>query len=1726
MACRIIRNTNNEIETVYTENGQESNLYNELSESGLNRWGATASSKQIKDKALELYATKDTQLFKEWLSTVESVQRDSNNEVDSKHLYDYASHMASEQALGAVANSVDNSIARNLSEMLNIEDEFIQNNRPVLVEYLNKQLPGVDFTIKDNGNITVLNPKTLSSTYDASTVQQVFDKLPAIVENLQNVETKLMQLGNRLGVQVKFDDQVKYTKKDGTKATVKSTANSYLKLINITKGADIKNLTEEMAHIVVDSLEAANSPLFTSMYNNITKHKIYDEVSDAYSTLYSNDTRMIKKEAMAQAIMQTIINDSMITDNPFDSRFRRWWNKVMEFLSTLYSRIFMDPYVKASHLMLEDAVEQTDVLVNEYYARQEKDPEATKEPEQQAIQKTEKSIQPLVDKLQKHNDALRIEAVRAEDYEGIAPELAQEDGKVDRYVGEQNDVFHGMTIIGRPSDDTQKNFIKKVGKNKAIEINDNPYNIIKRQHGTEGHKTLELISKAISSSNKKAGIEEARRLSPQYTKGQFDKLQRAVEKVHRIAQETEDTIPGPKGKKPTILLENTIVNSDNNPTVAGSVDVLVIYSDNTAGIFDWKFITPQRDPYVTGYGASTKLAEFPFLDKLDSYDIQVGHYKNMLTQNYNVSRIRQSRIVPIHVRFKYDKVNKQFTNEVVLLQEGTDSQYLEQLPVANELTNITTIDKLIDQQIRTRRDKLISYQTARPQERDKLKLQIDKLTQNIQSLQVRHDVATTIEAGVSLVNEVNNRIDENDEILKDGTINVKYIKTNELLDMRERLAFYDSIMDAHDYMELVKINDKKLYDKIKSLIEKHAAAFGLTKTRIQMKLDERAIELGKNRGVQVNKLSRELGFRSTQFLNLSQIQEPAFEALYKLVDSDNNKTRKLTNDLVEEVEMAQRALQEDSSLPNGVAVYDLILNPKTNNLQPKYKKEFWEERTDAVESKNWKFFKEHYKLKDDYKELLQHYKDLAFDAIDLRFPDTIDEKGKVVGKVQEKKRAAAKERWLKRFDVVNQPETAWLNKSLYLIADLNDEVMEKHITQEYDTIRKNINLKNFYDLHVSKMLEFKKILGAKYGHNFVGHIHRDILDSVFHGNLSASSLYESMMDSLQVREHNLMYGQRDMKTGELKKSIPKLFLIPLKDANDNIDVSLKSKDLGKSLVLMGTAAYNYKHKSETLDEALTLEAMLQNNSFGETMRTEAGEILQNLSGGFESRRTGTPAKNLEAFQKFMNYYYYGAQKSSKDVRRKIGNTTISTDRSIAAARNYLALKYLGLAIVPGVATYLGGRVNMMYQAVKGRHVTKKGVREATKKGFAMDDTYRAFSEHFEVYQSDLKMRKANELSNNSATKILTHDNFFSPYRLADEALDRDVLYSMALNHGIDKEGKIRRLSQLPKDAKSLVELATVKSNKNWKKGSVMNKFNLEIEGLSEEQYVRFRNMSRKISRLVKGSMSSEDTNLVNTSTLGQAMMQFKNWMPGTMEARFGKLEFDVILESFEEGNWKSWSKDQILLEGELQSYTALVAKNVMRLGWEIATFSPYHADEKKMRFHFDNYVNEMVLLGDQKFIDALANPEALETLYADFVEMKRSNIKGFAAELRTVLLFLMSIMFIGGDFDDDGKADYRETWLGRTAYRLLNRTYLEVGYYADLGEMQRILTAPMPIVRFGVDLYRLFANTKDELSDSLFGENATNDPTPYFYYGSDWVPGFNQVGGFFEVFKQDEEKTR
>ena len=90
-----------------------------------------------------------------------------------------------------------------------------------------------------------------------------------------------------------------------------------------------------------------------------------------------------------------------------------------------------------------------------------------------------------------------------------------------------------------------------------------------------------------------------------------------------------------------------------------------------------------------------KIINDPFAVKMDTYNIQLGAYKQTLLNEYGISKVRQSRIVPIHVRFKYDQ-QLGMTKQITTVQMGAKfSQFLEQIPVAEEMTDYEKINDVI-----------------------------------------------------------------------------------------------------------------------------------------------------------------------------------------------------------------------------------------------------------------------------------------------------------------------------------------------------------------------------------------------------------------------------------------------------------------------------------------------------------------------------------------------------------------------------------------------------------------------------------------------------------------------------------------------------------------------------------------------------------------------------------------------------------------------------------------------------------------------------------------------------------------------------------------------------------------------------------------------------------------------------------------------------------------------
>ena len=158
---------------------------------------------------------------------------------------------------------------------------------------------------------------------------------------------------------------------------------------------------------------------------------------------------------------------------------------------------------------------------------------------------------------------------------------------------------------------------------------------------------------------------------------------------------------------------------------------------------------------------------------------------------------------------------------------------------------------------------------------------------------------------------------------------------------------------------------------------------------------------------------------------------------------------------------------------------------------------------------------------------------------------------------------------------------------------------------------------------------------------------------------------------------------------------------------------------------------------------------------------------------------------------------------------------------------------------------------------------------------------------------------------------------------------------------------------------------------------------------------------------------------------------------------------------------------------------------------------------------------------DSKRLIQKGDPE-YEVEFEKFLELKRANIRAALSEIRAVLLLMMSVMALGGDYDDDGDIDIRETWAGRQLYRYVNRTYREVAFFLDPTELVGPRASGLPLLSTAGNLVRWSSNSLDELTDSVFGEDDKPDRTPVGYYTWKFIPGFVSLVQMMEIYEQDK----
>ena len=1716
--CTVIRNDKtNKIVKVLAENGNNSLLFNSILKLGYD-----------KETALKKWAVAYTPTFKHWFQegevdrngeprivTINNVPSFIAEDRSTKHATENIGSFATKKDPSPLLDEVRNrfKLTRPNGTPRNISD---REDAYGLAERIEKLYPGVNaFVSKDiGGDIITLN---VSPHLD---VDNIYHQAQSnqLSEKNKDIDFAMEKFLKSIGVSLKTVDAIR--DKNGDPLSVTAKANMVNKIVEVVRGrAGIDTLPEEAAHFMVELLEAQGSPLFNSMMNNIQNFQVFEDVmeSEFYQEAYKGDINKLKKEAIGKLIAKHIIQNIKGEEAPVNiQRIDSWWSRVLDFIRQLFGRVGTSAYSRAAHTMLNSNVnqylklERGFSLEGEYFQAEE------------ASSNTKDRVKDTITQLDEENNSWEVQRVSLEEAGLKQPWFVEEGNETERYVGKPGSPYAGQVIKGRVSDQVKQHFWK-INKGKITDLTNKEkkfrleYNEMRKVTGTAGHHTLqELVELYANKKGNRAAILK----SSIFTEGQFQVLEQGVKDLIAQIKKQQKEID-PEGKV-NIRTEQMITNRDQS--VGGSIDLLAVFSDNSGAIYDYKFISPSK---TAGYvdRATNRIIEDPHTIKMQTYDIQMSQYKTNLIENYGLTQIRQSRIVPIHVRYKPSKENK-ISSDITLVQMGTKySEFLEQLPVAGELTKFEDVNKLIrkllnrkaviDKQLQTKK-----YNAGESFE--SLKAKQAKLAKQLRVLQIDQDIAYVIKSLNDDIAIINTRLASNNPLLDTGEPNPNYLNDQDLNDLLTDLQFYKGLVSLHDYVQHMKDTNKEKFEEYKILRNRLSGFLDQTITQVQGKMIERTADKAEKRGIRgLDEFSIHLDWTTSNFVNLSKQNNPFLRNLWEIMDELNFSKRKLTKAKAEEIQAAQDAFVRG----RGVKAFDMLLN-EDGSLKSKYDLDFYSQRRKALKDGNASWFD----AANGNVVLDQAYYDKNYKkwrtgkmkALKAKYGDNQTAINREIKK------------WELSYDVKNHMRTAAFGKGgQYFLRPA-----DKWISSEYQAIQNDPAAKRFYDLYMQTVKEVEEMFGERLGPNFTAEVHKGFIESAFiNGNMKEAM--DSTVENFQVREHDLRYGIRDDLTGRLVSQIPKLYIRQLRDKDGNVDPSLKSRDLGKGLLLLFNAAVDYQLKEDILPEIQAMEAILRTGAIEVESTDMFGNVLQE-AGKIQKEK---PKELYKTYQKFVDTYIYGTDLDAKDIKFGKKKMGLSMQKSVLGLKNLHSITQLGLKMPVAVGAFTAGMVGLEYEASKGTFITRKNLRKAQAALMSANPKMRALVEYFDFYQREDAQIRSERLSATYTTRHLTNDKWFAFLSTADRGIDAITLYATALNYGVDENGMVKRLEMLPEGTKSILETMELTENPLWE-GTITNvsnkavdRYKVNIEGISNQGERKLRNVGRRISDKVKGTMSDEDKALYNTNFFMRLMMHYKSWLPGVAMARFGKQRYDHILETFDEGTWVTMFQNS--KAGELDSAAQALDVEVgllERLGAmfgdlgnvaiDIGTFGYFNrvkVRETLARERFELWAANNA--NNPEFAEKLKDKEGREEMYQEFIQMKQANIRAFLMELRMSLMFMLLLAYLGGDEDDDGKIDIRQTFAGRKFHNIMNRAFREVAVFTQPQEFLKSGRATgIPLLNIFYQGSQWVNNTIDETGDILTGEEpyTNRDRTEKFYYTFKLVPGLNAFSKGIELFPQQK----
>lgn len=1161
-----------------------------------------------------------------------------------------------------------------------------------------------------------------------------------------------------------------------------------------------------------------------------------------------------------------------------------------------------------------------------------------------------------------------------------------------------------------------------------------------------------------------------------------------------------------------LFFEQIIV--DPKYDIGGTADLIALYSDNTASVFDFK----TKIPYSKYTDNDGKLTSYDYISKYDKekYKAQLATIQRILVNRYGVKQVTQSRIVPIQINMVFDKETNLINKNIKDIYYGAkQNQFLAQYAPLPELTGFKDLDEFLtdlEKRIKYFESKLKTDLANKEYYRAKLtELQLSK-----QSILVKHSFNDLVRYAQNLLdNTVSDKLDTMslDQLreLKDELKSLQLLATA-TYEYRTALGTNKTLIDKieNDINSITSKVSDRLYDVEQELYNKRIA------TAIQELSGYAVLDQG-GRFITFN----DEGFFGKYFNQLSKFDNPIFKAFRALLDDAQFETRSKVTNAVEEIIKVDNKLRnwmKQNGKDDAWLIKSLINtnadSSGADNLHNKLSQGFRNRLKEIRERRDIAQILEIYEPSKTYADWFEKTKESRKEYYNRIYPD---------GKLAE----INFQRWVEQNDLSldkkGNPKypDAWVKQINNL--RVKEDVLKENVSDEYKYIQSIPELNNYYELFEQYNKEFRKILGVdfyKLPNNFLPNIRKSNIDRLLDNGIMAGSkdVFDNFMKELNIREDEMMYGELDPETGQLKKTIPKFFINPFTNKDGKVNVGEKSYDLTKSLILFSKMAYNYEQMNKIEGTTLAMRDLFSEK--GEQIIKRGGKAIKDFVGNeIASKIKGKDIESI--FQSFIDLYLYGVT-----VNPISDNSSGQYEKLILKAKQYFTLKSLGLGFIPATGSFLAAKTQAAIEGFKGQIYTTEQYKNTMKfvysdrpKIHALASFFDAMGVEYDFFsvEGEKKAGIGDPRERNKIKKYVNSRMLLRPFSAGDEFIDEVILTSMAQNFYIDNDGNLRRMhtdeDRVTYKDRSIWNLFTYDGNDA--------KLNVDADKL-KNIIIKFRRAAQEAQGKIKGVIPEEDKAYWQTQIVGQVVMHFKSWMPGVMKERFGSTRYSDALQLVEMGRFTAFGQE--IYNAEQLSIPAFMKEILLPKVIELSKHLVWYKGTKsnpRIKLSYENWLNN--------------NPQYRGVVsFDDFLSAQKSQMKALIIELRILLTFAMMVALLGADFDDDGKKFYQEMWLTRKLVAVLAKTNQEISFTYNPAEFAKMIKNPVPLAGILVDATNILSNTYDSALDLTVGQGfplpfhkpTKQDSTPPLYYTSKIIPGANQLEKLLEIFNKTEPLTQ